>query len=182
MLLTENSQNLSLERNHPITTWYDYGNFLITKVEKTDTTGNYKFESADYTKKFNKVFDGDYTDTTYVKSFNERLNDEETVDWKGRTADSAHQSVDSVDRVEFCSIGDRGVRDQNRIIEYGHRSMIDEHCDAGDPLEGRRVYFQIFIGQIISKHKIILFYWFRQCIRALLALYVYNELFYYIES
>lgn len=61
------------------TTWYDYGNFLITKVEKTDTTGNYKFESADYTKKFNKVFDGDYTDTTYTKSFNERLNDEETV-------------------------------------------------------------------------------------------------------
>ena len=38
------------------TTWYDYGNFLITKVEKTDTTGNYKFESADYTKKFNIPF------------------------------------------------------------------------------------------------------------------------------
>lgn len=37
-------------------TWYDYGNFLITKVEKTDTTGNYRFESADYTKKFNIPF------------------------------------------------------------------------------------------------------------------------------
>lgn len=79
LLLTENSQNLILERNYPTTTWYDYGNFLVTKVEKTDTTGEYKFESADYTKKFNKVFDGDYTDTTYTKSFNERLNDEETV-------------------------------------------------------------------------------------------------------
>jgi hypothetical protein len=61
------------------TTWYDYGNFLITKVEKTDTTGEYKFESADYTKKFNKVFDGDYTDTTYTKSFNQKIADEETV-------------------------------------------------------------------------------------------------------
>lgn len=61
------------------TTWYDYGNFLITKVEKTDTTGEYKFESADYTKKFNKVFDGDYTDTTYTKSFNQKITDEETV-------------------------------------------------------------------------------------------------------
>lgn len=38
------------------TTWYNYGNFLITKVEKTDTTGNYRFESADYTKKFNKEY------------------------------------------------------------------------------------------------------------------------------
>ena len=61
------------------TTWYDYGNFLVTKVEKTDTTGNYKFESADYTKKFNKVFDGDYTDTTYTKSFNKKIEDKETV-------------------------------------------------------------------------------------------------------
>ena len=60
-------------------TWYDYGNFLVTKVEKTDTTGNYKFESADYTKKFNKVFDGDYTDTTYTKSFNDKIEDGETV-------------------------------------------------------------------------------------------------------
>ncbi len=40
-----------------VTTWYDYGNFLITKVEKTDTTGRYKFESADYTKKFNKEYE-----------------------------------------------------------------------------------------------------------------------------
>ena len=61
------------------TTWYDYGNFLITKVQKEDTSGNYSFESSDYTKKFNKVFDGDYTDTTYTKSFNEKIEDEETV-------------------------------------------------------------------------------------------------------
>ena len=61
------------------TTWYDYGNFLVTKVQKEDTSGNYKFESADYTKKFNKVFDGDYTDTTYTKSFNQKIEDEETV-------------------------------------------------------------------------------------------------------
>jgi hypothetical protein len=31
--------------------------------------------------------------------------------------------------------------------------VVDEHCDAGDPFECRRVNFQIFVGQIISEHK-----------------------------
>lgn len=35
------------------TTFYDYGNFLITNVSEQDTNGLMKFESADYTKKFN---------------------------------------------------------------------------------------------------------------------------------
>lgn len=39
------------------TTFYDLGNFIVTKVGDTDTTGNVKIESADYTKKFNKTFD-----------------------------------------------------------------------------------------------------------------------------
>jgi len=39
------------------TTWYDCGNFLITKVSETDTTGNFRFESADYTKKFNITYE-----------------------------------------------------------------------------------------------------------------------------
>lgn len=39
-------------------TYYSYGRFIITSIGKTDTSGNYKFESSDYTKKFNVIFDG----------------------------------------------------------------------------------------------------------------------------
>lgn len=39
-------------------TYYSYGRFIITSIGKTDTSGNYKFESSDYTKKFNVTFDG----------------------------------------------------------------------------------------------------------------------------
>ena len=38
------------------TTYYDYGNFLITKVGEKDTTGTTSFESADFVKKFNQVY------------------------------------------------------------------------------------------------------------------------------
>ncbi len=38
-------------------TYYDMGNFVVTKVGDTDTTGNVTIESADYTKKFNVVYD-----------------------------------------------------------------------------------------------------------------------------
>lgn len=38
------------------TTYYDYGNFLITKVGEKDTTGTTSFESADFAKKFNQVY------------------------------------------------------------------------------------------------------------------------------
>lgn len=33
--------------------YHDYGRFVITKIEKGDVSGSYKFESSDYTKKFN---------------------------------------------------------------------------------------------------------------------------------
>ena len=42
-----------------ITTYYDYGNFIITKVGEADTTGKVKIESSDYTKKFNVPFVSD---------------------------------------------------------------------------------------------------------------------------
>lgn len=38
------------------TTYYDYGNFIITKIGEEDTTGVTTFESADYAKKFNKPY------------------------------------------------------------------------------------------------------------------------------
>lgn len=39
------------------TTFYDYGNFLITDVSEKDTTGGMSFESADYGKKFNILYE-----------------------------------------------------------------------------------------------------------------------------
>lgn len=35
------------------TTFYDYGNFIVTTAERDDVSGSISFESADYTKKFN---------------------------------------------------------------------------------------------------------------------------------
>lgn len=40
------------------TNYYSLGNFLITEPEDGDTTDQTSFESMDYTKKFNKEFDG----------------------------------------------------------------------------------------------------------------------------
>ena len=44
-------------RNTNELTYYDMGNFIVTKVGDVDTTGNVTVESADYTKKFNVVYD-----------------------------------------------------------------------------------------------------------------------------
>lgn len=38
------------------TTYYDYGNFIVTKPGEEDTTGITSFESADYAKKFNATY------------------------------------------------------------------------------------------------------------------------------
>lgn len=60
-IILENTEiNLQIgivNRLDNITTWYDYGNFIITNVGETDTSGVFKFESSDYTKKFNSVFE-----------------------------------------------------------------------------------------------------------------------------
>lgn len=44
-----------------VTTYYDYGNFLVTSVKQEDTTGYYTFQSSDYTKKFNKLYEDNIT-------------------------------------------------------------------------------------------------------------------------
>lgn len=35
------------------TTFYDYGNFIVTELSVADTTGQYTYKSSDYTKRFN---------------------------------------------------------------------------------------------------------------------------------
>ena len=51
-------------------TWYDYGTFIVTEPEDDDVKDNTSFESMDYTKLFNKVFDGNYTDEDFETSYN----------------------------------------------------------------------------------------------------------------
>ena len=56
--------------SHADATWYYYGTFIVTEPEDDDVKDNTSFESMDYTKLFNKPFDGDYTDEDYPNSFN----------------------------------------------------------------------------------------------------------------
>lgn len=59
--------------------WYSLGNFLVDKPTSDEVKDNTKFTALDYTGKFNKTFNGDYTDDIYTKSFNEKLADNEEV-------------------------------------------------------------------------------------------------------
>lgn len=61
------------------TNWYDFGNFIVTTPEDNEVNDNTKFESMDYTKLFNKEFDGDYTDTTFTTSYNDIVSNGGTV-------------------------------------------------------------------------------------------------------
>lgn len=56
-----------------ITTFYSLGNFIVIKPEDDDVKDNTKFNARDYTLKFNIPFDGDFKDSEFTKSFNERL-------------------------------------------------------------------------------------------------------------
>ena len=59
--------------------WYSLGNFLITNPEGDEVRDNTRFEAMDYTKLFNKTFDGSYTDTLFTTSYNTKMENKETV-------------------------------------------------------------------------------------------------------
>lgn len=59
--------------NDKITTWYSFGNFIVTKPENDDVTDNTKFTAMDYTKKFNQEFDGDFTNINFQESLNTKI-------------------------------------------------------------------------------------------------------------
>lgn len=50
--------------------WYSYGNFIVTNPEDNEVIDNTKFEAMDYTKLFNKKFDGDFTNEEFKESLN----------------------------------------------------------------------------------------------------------------
>ena len=53
--------------------WYSFGTFVVTDPEGNEVTDNTKFQAMDYTKLFNKRFDGDYTNSTYTASYNKLI-------------------------------------------------------------------------------------------------------------
>lgn len=56
-----------------ITVVYCLGNFIITKPEDDEVKDNTKFNARDYTIRFNTLFNADFKDSEYNKSFSELL-------------------------------------------------------------------------------------------------------------
>lgn len=54
-------------------TWYSMGNFIVTDPEDNEVKDNTKFQAMDYTKLFNKRFDGDFTNSVYTASYNKLI-------------------------------------------------------------------------------------------------------------
>lgn len=73
-LATEEYARISAVDNEGDTTnWYSLGTFIVTTPEDDEVRDNTKFECMDYTKLFNKDFDGDYTDETFTTSYNDLM-------------------------------------------------------------------------------------------------------------
>ena len=70
-LITEQGEFIVLsDLGEDETNWYSYGNFIVTNPEDNEVSDNTKFEAMDYTKLFNKKFDGDFTNDDFPQSLN----------------------------------------------------------------------------------------------------------------
>ena len=78
-IVTQSNEGIITEQGADILTYYKLGNFFVEKPESDEVRDNTKFKSMDYTILFNSPFNADYTDSEYTKSFNEKIEDEETV-------------------------------------------------------------------------------------------------------
>lgn len=79
-IITESGDNIISEGSEGSqTSWYSLGTFIVDKPKDNEVKDNTSFTSMDYTSLFNTTFNPDYVDSTYVKSFNEKLDDGETV-------------------------------------------------------------------------------------------------------
>ena len=76
ILTTENNTKVANRTfDEDIVTWYSLGNFLITKPEDDNVSDNTKFESFDYTVKFNVDFNANWKKFGTEKSFNETISE-----------------------------------------------------------------------------------------------------------
>jgi len=65
--------------NNNNTTWYSLGNFIVTDPEDDEVKDNTKFQAMDYTKLFNKDFDGGFTNDYYTTSYDLKMENNEKV-------------------------------------------------------------------------------------------------------
>ena len=78
-IVTQSNEGIITEQGADILTYYKLGNFFVEKPESDEVRDNTKFKSMDYTILFNATFNPNFKDSEYTKSFNEKIEDEETV-------------------------------------------------------------------------------------------------------
>lgn len=73
-LLTDQGEYIIFgDQGEDQTNWYSLGNFIVTNPEDNEVSDNTKFEAMDYAKRFNKNFDGSFTNDVFKKSYNETV-------------------------------------------------------------------------------------------------------------
>ena len=78
-IVTQSNEGIITEQGADVLTYYKLGNFFVEKPESDEVRDNTKFKSMDYTILFNSTFNPNFKDSEYTKSFNEKIEDEETV-------------------------------------------------------------------------------------------------------
>lgn len=78
-IVTQSNDEVMTELGSYETVYYKLGNFFVEKPSSDNVKDITKFQSQDYTMLFNVTFNADYTDSTYTKSFNQKMEDEEAV-------------------------------------------------------------------------------------------------------
>ncbi len=94
----ESNEIITSEADSDNVTWYQLGDFLITKPSDNEVTDNTKFDAMDYTVLFNVNFDASYTSLNFTQSFNNVLARDGYVTalWLARyTCDQANVSFNS---------------------------------------------------------------------------------------
>ena len=75
----QRSEELITEQGENELTYYKLGTFFVEKPDDDQVIDSTKFQSQDYTMLFNATFNPNFTDSEYTKSFNGKLEDNETV-------------------------------------------------------------------------------------------------------
>lgn len=78
-ITNQSNEELITEQGDDVLTYYKLGNFFVEKPESDEVRDNTKFQAMDYTILFNTTFNPNFKDSEYTKSFNEKIEDEETV-------------------------------------------------------------------------------------------------------
>ena len=106
--------------------YHNYGRFVITKIEKGDVSGSYKFEASDYTKRFNSTFVG--YGVSYPCLALELLSE---------VCDEVNVSLNSNKNAICCAVGENGITAGNYYFEYEdncYEFTLDDNLNFRDSL------------------------------------------------